>query len=66
MSNKYKKGDTIYVGDDGAKIVLDSIEGEDMYLTIYAHVVDKKGKAYPPKLLDNLLSHGYWEAVESK
>lgn len=63
MTKKYKKGDTIYVRDDGAKIILDSMEGEDMNLEIYAHIVDENGKAYPPKLLDNLLSHGYWEAV---
>ena len=63
MSNKHKKGDTIYVRADGAKIVFDSTEGEGMHLEIYAHIVDENGKAYPSKLLDNLLSHGYWEEV---
>lgn len=52
----------IYRREGGGKIVLDRIDGND----IYAHIVDEQGKAYPPKLLDNLLSHGYWEPVEDK
>lgn len=50
----------IYRRDDGAKIVLDKEDGD----MIYAHIVDAQGKKYPQKLLDNLLSHGYWKAVQ--
>jgi len=60
---KYKKGDTIYVRESGAKIVLDKIEGEGFKEMIYAHIVDENNVIYPPQLLDNLLSHGYWETV---
>jgi hypothetical protein len=59
----YKKGDTIYEREGGAKIVLDKIEGEGFKEMIYAHIVDENNVIYPSKLLDNLLSHGYWEAV---
>lgn len=63
MIKNYKKGDIIYTRDSGAKIILDSVEGEGLNQMIYAHIVDDNGKAYPPKLLDNLLSHGYWEVA---
>jgi hypothetical protein len=59
----YKKGDTIYERESGSRIVLDRIKGEGFKQEIYAHVVDENNVIYPPQLLDNLLSHGYWEAV---
>ena len=59
----YKKGDTIYEREGGSRIVLDKIEGEGFKQMIYAHIVDENNVIYPPQLLDNLLSHGYWEAV---
>jgi hypothetical protein len=59
----YKKGDTIYERESGSRIVLDKIEGEGFKQMIYAHIVDENNVIYPPQLLDNLLSHGYWEAV---
>jgi hypothetical protein len=59
----YKKGDTIYERESGSRIVLDKIVGEGFKQEIYAHVVDENNVIYPSQLLDNLLSHGYWEAV---
>jgi hypothetical protein len=50
----------IYTREDGAKIIYDKTVGD----IIYAHIVDSEGKKYPSKALDNLLSHGYWEAVQ--
>ena len=59
-----KSGDVIYVRKGGAKIILDRIEGEGLQQEIYAHVIDENGKVYESKLLDNILSWGYWEAVD--
>jgi hypothetical protein len=59
----YKKGDIIYKRDSGSKIVLDKIEGEGFRQIIYAHIVDENNVIYPSNVLDNLLSHGYWEPV---
>lgn len=62
----YKKGDIIYKREGGARIVLDKIEGEGFKQKIYAHIVDENNVIYPPQLLNNLLSHGYWEAVAAQ
>ena len=59
-----RPGDVIYVREGGAKIILDRIEGEGLQQEIYAHVVDENGKVYEAKLLDNILSWGYWESVD--
>ena len=66
MTSKYKEGDTIYKRESGAKIVLDRMEGEGFRQMIYAHIVDENSVIYPTQLLDNLVSHGYWEAVPPK
>lgn len=63
MTDKYKKGDVIYVRDDGSKIVLDSIKGEGTDMEVQAHVVDVNGKAYKKELLENITKFGYWKWV---
>ena len=50
----------LYKKEDGSKIVFDSREGD--YIT--AHVVSPEGKEFEPMSLENILSKGYWEAVD--
>ena len=66
MKNEYFPGQTIYVREGGAKIVLDSIYGEGLNREVHAHVVDESGKEYPSQLLENITKFGYWEWVGDK
>lgn len=50
----------LYKREDGAVIVFDSQDGDE----ITAHIEMPDGTKYEPKLLDNLVSWGYWEPVE--
>ena len=49
----------LYKREDGAVIVFDSQDGD--YIT--AHIELPDGTKFEPKLLDNLISWGYWEPV---